>query len=66
MPRRTLMVYRDQGYVSDSASELIKLVRNFNWAQEPVSVAAAAKVAKPKSKARHPEIPAAPTKRTWH
>ena len=28
MPRRTLMVYRDQGYVSDSASELIKLVRN--------------------------------------
>ncbi|MEZ5317114.1 MAG: LysR family transcriptional regulator [Vicinamibacterales bacterium] len=38
MPRRTLMVYRDQGYVSDSASELIKLVRTFNWdpAPEPV------------------------------
>jgi len=33
MPRRTLMVYRDQGYVSDSASELIKIVRTFNWAQ---------------------------------
>jgi DNA-binding transcriptional LysR family regulator len=33
MPRRTLMVYRDQGYVSDSASELIKIVRSFNWEQ---------------------------------
>jgi DNA-binding transcriptional LysR family regulator len=33
MPRRTLMIYRDQGYLSDSASELIKLVRTFNWAQ---------------------------------
>ena len=29
MPRRTLMVYRDQGYVSDTASELIKIVRTF-------------------------------------
>ena len=29
--RRTLMIYREQGYLSDSASELIKLVRNFNW-----------------------------------
>ncbi len=35
MPRRTLMIYRDQGYMSDSASELIKLVRSFNWAQAP-------------------------------
>ena len=26
MPRRTLMVYREQGYLSDSASELIKLM----------------------------------------
>jgi DNA-binding transcriptional LysR family regulator len=34
MPRRTLMVYRDQGYVSDSASELIKLVRSFNWDED--------------------------------
>jgi len=33
MPRRTMMVYRDQGYVSDSASELIKIVRSFNWEQ---------------------------------
>ena len=40
MPRRTLMVYRDQGYVSDSASELIKLVRNFNWEREPAVSAA--------------------------
>jgi len=31
MPRRTLMIYRDQGYLSDSARELIKVVRNFNW-----------------------------------
>lgn len=31
LSRRTLMVYRDQGYVSDSALELIKIVRNFNW-----------------------------------
>ena len=25
------MIYREQGYLSDSALELIKLVRNFNW-----------------------------------
>jgi DNA-binding transcriptional LysR family regulator len=31
IPRRTLMVYREQGYLSDTARELIKLVRNFNW-----------------------------------
>lgn len=30
-PRRTLMIYRAQGYVSDSARELIKIVRTFNW-----------------------------------
>ena len=30
-PRRTLMIYRDQGYLSDCASALIELVRNFNW-----------------------------------
>jgi len=29
MERRTLMIYRDQGYVSDSAKELIKVVRAF-------------------------------------
>jgi DNA-binding transcriptional LysR family regulator len=34
MPRRTLMVYRDHGYVSDSASELIKIVRTFNWSSD--------------------------------
>src|SRR6185436_14650528 len=44
MPRRTLMVYRDQGYLSDSASELIKLVRNFNWEQQPAAAAAEAGV----------------------
>jgi DNA-binding transcriptional LysR family regulator len=31
MRRRTLMVYREQGYVSDSARELIKIIRAFNW-----------------------------------
>jgi DNA-binding transcriptional LysR family regulator len=31
MPRRTLMIYREQGYLSESARELIKIVRNFNW-----------------------------------
>lgn len=44
MPRRTLMIYRDQGYLSDSATELIKLVRTFNWDDEP---AAAARVLRP-------------------
>jgi DNA-binding transcriptional LysR family regulator len=31
IPRRTLMVYREQGYLSESARELIKIVRAFNW-----------------------------------
>jgi DNA-binding transcriptional LysR family regulator len=31
MPRRTLMIYREQGYLSDPARELIKIVRAFNW-----------------------------------
>jgi len=31
MPRRTLMIYRHQGYVSEAARELIGLVRAFNW-----------------------------------
>ncbi|HEY7288252.1 MAG TPA: LysR family transcriptional regulator [Vicinamibacterales bacterium] len=31
IPRRTLMVYRDQGYLSEPARELIKIVRSFNW-----------------------------------
>ena len=31
MPRRTLMIYRDQGYMSESARELINIVRAFNW-----------------------------------
>ena len=33
VPRRTLMIYREQGYVSDTARELIKIVRAFNWDQ---------------------------------
>lgn len=31
IPRRTLMIHHEQGYLSDSAAELIKQVRNFNW-----------------------------------
>ena len=31
MPRRTLMVYRDRGYVSDAAQRFIDVVRQFNW-----------------------------------
>jgi DNA-binding transcriptional LysR family regulator len=34
VPRRTLMICRDQGYVSDTARELIKIVRAFNWDQD--------------------------------
>jgi hypothetical protein len=26
------MVYREQGYLSDSARDLIKTVKSFNWA----------------------------------
>jgi DNA-binding transcriptional LysR family regulator len=31
MPRRTMMIYREQGYLSQAARELIKIVRSFNW-----------------------------------
>ena len=31
IPRRTLMVYREQGYLSDSARELIRIVKAYNW-----------------------------------
>jgi DNA-binding transcriptional LysR family regulator len=31
IPRRTLMIYREHGYLSDSARELIKMVCAFNW-----------------------------------
>ncbi|MGH9408518.1 MAG: LysR family transcriptional regulator [Vicinamibacterales bacterium] len=34
MPRRTLMIYRKQGYLSDAAQALIALVRSFNWSTE--------------------------------
>jgi DNA-binding transcriptional LysR family regulator len=32
MSRRTLMVFRDRGYMSDSAQQFIDLVKQFNWA----------------------------------
>jgi DNA-binding transcriptional LysR family regulator len=31
IPRRTLMIYQEHGYLSDAARELIKIVRSFNW-----------------------------------
>jgi DNA-binding transcriptional LysR family regulator len=34
MPRRTLMIYREN--LSDAARELIKVVRGFNWESEGV------------------------------
>ena len=40
MPRRTLMIYREDGYLSKPAAELIKLVRNFNWESAAKGVAA--------------------------
>lgn len=66
MPRRTLMVYRDQGYVSDSASELIKLVRSFNWAHVPAVVTTPARPARTKGQPRRPAAAPAATKTSWH
>jgi DNA-binding transcriptional LysR family regulator len=34
IPRRTLMIYREHGYLAEPARELIKIVRSFNWATE--------------------------------
>jgi DNA-binding transcriptional LysR family regulator len=31
IPRRTLMIYREQGYLSEPARQLIRIVRSFNW-----------------------------------
>jgi hypothetical protein len=28
------MIYREQGYLSEPARELIKIVRSFNWATD--------------------------------
>jgi DNA-binding transcriptional LysR family regulator len=43
MPRRTLMIYREQGYLSAAALEMIKIVRSFNWgAKVAVKVASSA------------------------
>ena len=55
MPRRTLMVYREQGYVSDSARELIKIIRAFNWdlpVPRPVRPRADVEIAAPPSLVR--------------
>jgi len=49
MPRRTLMIYREQGYLSQSTRELIKIVRSFNWDAKVTPLRAAAAAAR-----RHP------------
>jgi hypothetical protein len=36
IPRRTLMVHREEGYLSEPARELIKIVRGFNWKSDGV------------------------------
>jgi DNA-binding transcriptional LysR family regulator len=46
IPRRTLMIYRDQGYVSEAAREMIRVVREFNFGRrwrEPSGLRSAAK-----------------------
>jgi hypothetical protein len=50
------MIYRAQGYLSDSATELIKVVRNFNWEHEPLDAAPAAPRAS-HGRARPPQPP---------
>lgn len=35
IPRRTLMIYREQGHLAEPARELIKIVRGFNWNVDP-------------------------------
>jgi hypothetical protein len=40
VPRRTLMIYREQGDVSDTARELITIVGAFNWDQGFINKAA--------------------------
>ena len=69
MPRRTLMVYRDQGYVSDTASELIKIVRTFNWAQHdspPLPVLAPSPKPAPPAVAVKGAAPKKAAKSSWH
>jgi DNA-binding transcriptional LysR family regulator len=47
MRRRTLMIYRDQGYLSEAARELIKLVRTFHWEELAASRADPGRLARP-------------------
>ena len=44
MPRTTLMIYRDQGYLSEPARELIRIVHAFNW-HDPAALPAVPAVA---------------------
>ena len=67
MPRRTLMVYRDRGYLSDSATELIKLVQRFNWVQEPAAAGPRTTSHKPKPEGPRRVTPAvSSSRRPWN
>jgi DNA-binding transcriptional LysR family regulator len=55
--RRTLMIYREQGYLSEPAAELIKLMRNFVWETQTPTVADPAAII------QHPGSSAAPRSR---
>ena len=57
MPRRTLMIYREQGYLSQAARELIKIVRSFNWDSKVIPTSRRSAAAESRS-GRGPEEPA--------
>ncbi len=54
MSRRTLMVFRDRGYVSDSAQQFIDLVKQFNWQSWLAKPAGAAQGSDPGMKPLRP------------
>ena len=64
IPRRTLMIHREQGYLSECASELIKMLQTFNWgalppARRPTRAAAARRVGRsgtPRATSRAPAL----------
>jgi DNA-binding transcriptional LysR family regulator len=44
MPRRTLMIFREQGHTSQATRELIRIIKSFNWTARisPLRAAASA------------------------
>ena len=64
MPRRTLMIYREQGYLSQSARELIKIVRSFNWDAKVIPTESSQRGRRVAS-GRGPEAPAFRLSESW-